>query len=209
MSINFFQYTESMSKVFTGKRYVMAIVLSKVSVTKTFKLRCLCYWLVDSPYLKNWLKHNQNIYNQNFFLEKQLGFSCMWILPTRIIKCSLWCELFSNYVLIIPYESIFIDKTWDWVLRKRCLKKLRSLPEKFQVFFQLFSKWTSDCLWAMAINRFLQQGSQDIWYFSIYMFTNIFFLRYFLLVENLTLNKSLCKTFQSYFSLISIVPYQR
>ena len=33
-----------------------AIVVSKVSVTKICKPRCLCYWLVDSPYLENWLK---------------------------------------------------------------------------------------------------------------------------------------------------------
>ena len=129
-----------------------AIVLSKDSMTKRFKPRCLCYWLVDSLYFKNWLKGNQ-----------------------KLRKTKIHCEL------IIPYEIIFIDKTWDWGLRKMCLKKLHSGPswEASEFFSPGFSKWTSDCLWAMARNRFLQQGSQDNWYFSIYMFTSIFILKIF------------------------------
>ena len=128
-----------------------------------------------------------------------------------------WCEL------IIPYESIFINQTWDWGLRKRCLKRLQGLPENFQNFFPGFSKWASDSLWAMTIKSFLQQGSQDKWYFCIYMFTSIFFLNnifflhktcyyckqqfntlnhYSLTLKKMSLNKSICKTFQSYFSLI-------
>ena len=61
--------------------------------------------------------------------------------------------------LKIPYESIFIDKTWDGDWEKDT------------------SKWTNDCLRTTAIKGFLQQESQDKWYFSIYMFTSIFFLK--------------------------------
>ena len=106
----------------------------------------------------------------------------------------------------------------------KVLKRLQGLPENFQNFFPGFSKWASDSLWAMAIKSFPQQGSQDKWYFSIYMFTSIFFLNniFFLhktcyyckqqfntlnhysltLKKKMSLKKSICKTFQSYFSLI-------
>ena len=40
-----------------------AIVLSKVSMIKRLKPRCLYYWQVDSRYLEKWLKHNQKLHN--------------------------------------------------------------------------------------------------------------------------------------------------
>ena len=78
MSINFFQYVESISKVFTGKRYVMAVVLSKVSITKAFKSRCLCYWL----------------------MEKQLGFSCMSCESHQVNKIFPLDWIFQNFQYI-------------------------------------------------------------------------------------------------------------
>ena len=43
-----------MLKIFSGKKAMItcAIVLSKGSTTKRFKLGCLCYWQVDFPYGK-------------------------------------------------------------------------------------------------------------------------------------------------------------
>ena len=41
-----------MFKIFTNN-ITSAIVLSKVLTTKMFKPKGLCYWQIDSPYLKN------------------------------------------------------------------------------------------------------------------------------------------------------------
>ena len=84
-------------------------------------------------------------------------------------------------------------------------------------------------MWAMSVKMFFQQGGQEKWYFSINMFTSFFSKRIFsshkkpvchckqqfstlshtipLVWKKLSLNKSLCKRFQSYVSLIPIVPH--
>ena len=55
MSIIFFQYVGKYVKDFHWQKVMIAsaFVSSKVSTTKRFKPRCLCYWPVDSPYLEN------------------------------------------------------------------------------------------------------------------------------------------------------------
>ena len=141
-----------------------AIVLSKDSMTKRFKPRCLCYWLVDSLYFKNWLKGNQKLRKTkiHFFLSCKFLYSAiMWV------NNPLWKHIY--------WQNMRLG------IEKNVLKKtsFRAFLRSFRIFFPGFSKWTSDCLWAMTRNRFLQQGSQDNWYFSIYMFTSSFILKIF------------------------------
>ena len=59
----------------------------------------------------------------------------------RCVLCH-WLVLFARcflHIWKIIYGSIFIYKIWDWELRKRYLKRLQDLSEKFQEkFFQEF-----------------------------------------------------------------------
>ena len=95
-----------------------AIILSKVTVTLRFRPRCvLCHWLVlfARCFLHIWKTDWYRISN--------------WTAP----------KTKNNWDFNFPNGSIFIYKIWDWELRKRYLKKLQDLPEKFQEkFFQEF-----------------------------------------------------------------------
>ena len=63
------------------------------------------------------------------------------------------------------------------VIEKKVLKKIQGFPEKLRNFFAEFYKWNSDWLKAMVIKAFPQQESQNKLFFSICMFTSIFYLK--------------------------------
>ena len=149
-----------------------AIVLSKAWISKQFKRRCLCHWLVDSSYLENWLKHNHKLHNIKIsFCRNNWYFQACGSHEDNIIFPLIWLFIFSNCVGDNPLRKYIYWQNMRLEIRESCLENFRTFLRSFRIYFPGFSNWTSDCLWVMAIKEFLRQGSQDKWYFSTSIFS--------------------------------------